>query len=139
MTAAPAFPQCLQRFAALFNTGRYFESHEALERAWVKNRSAFYKGLIIYASAFVHLQRGNLSGAVKQLGKVPRYLSRFRPGYLGVDVDGVLDHAGHCRNEAARSPATVVAATLLDGVPPLTLRAALYRGDEDEAQDVDNP
>lgn len=126
MADQPLFPPVLRRFVTLFNAGRYFEAHEVLERAWVKNRSLFYKGLIIYASAFVHLQRGNFSGAVKQLGKVPRYLSAFRAGYLGLDVAVILTYAAQvCRDGAARG---------VSGPPRLVLRVSLCTGTEAELE-----
>src|ERR1051325_8360025 len=44
-----------------FNRGRFYESHEVLEELWLSQRGspngAFYKGLIQFAGAFVHLQK----------------------------------------------------------------------------------
>lgn len=131
MADAPTFPPALQRFVALFNAGRCFESHEVLERAWAKNRSPFYKGLIIYASAFVHLQRGNPSGVAKQLGKVPRYLSAFRPCYLGLDVAAILAHAARVRRDGEARGVRGLSA------PPLVLRASLCAGTEAELEQAD--
>ncbi len=129
MADQATFPPALQRFVASFNAGRYFESHEVLEQAWVKIRSPFYKGLIIYTSAFVHLQRGNFRGVVKQMGKVPRYLSAFQPGYLGIDVAAILTHAAQVRHDSQ----TGVAGPLL-APPRLELRASLCTGAEIELE-----
>lgn len=121
------FPQALRDFVELFNRQRFFESHDVLERAWRANRSRYYKGLIIYASAFVQQQRGNVRGFLKQLGKVPGYLGAYRPYYLGLDVNQILEHVRRWRRDAARdmTDAAVVS-------PRLTLKAALRRGDEVE-------
>jgi predicted metal-dependent hydrolase len=50
----------------LFNAGRFFESHEALEEIWMKSEGAereLLHALIQSAAALHHLQRGNLKGA----------------------------------------------------------------------------
>jgi uncharacterized protein len=51
----------------LFNAGRFFECHEAWEAVWKVSVSAekiFLQGLIQVAAALVHVQRGNLRGAI---------------------------------------------------------------------------
>jgi len=44
-----------------FNRGLFYEAHDVLEELWLSSRGgpndAFYKGLIQFAGAFVHLQR----------------------------------------------------------------------------------
>ena len=44
-----------------FNQGLFYESHDVLEELWLQDRhgqnGAFYKGLIQFAGAFVHLQK----------------------------------------------------------------------------------
>ena len=50
-----------------FNRGLFYESHDVLEELWLGERTgpngAFYKGLIQFAGAFVHLQKGRLRPA----------------------------------------------------------------------------
>jgi predicted metal-dependent hydrolase len=51
----------------LFNAGGFFECHEAWEAVWKVSVSAeklFLQGLIQVAAALVHVQRGNLRGAI---------------------------------------------------------------------------
>jgi predicted metal-dependent hydrolase len=117
-------PRPLLDFLALFNRGAYWESHEALEGAWRSSRSGFYKGLILYASAFVHAERGNSLGTAAQLAKAVGELEPYRPSYLGLDVDALVRHAERCRALAAERRA----------VAPRRLepRPALVRGDEPE-------
>jgi predicted metal-dependent hydrolase len=54
-----------------FNAGLYYEAHDVLEELWLADRHGangnFYKGLIQFAGAFVHLQKHS-----------PRY-QRLRP------------------------------------------------------------
>lgn len=97
------YPPAYLRFVEQFNAEAFWESHETLEGSWRQNGSLFYKALIIYASAFVHAQRGNPIGIQKQLAKAVRYLEAFRPHYLGVDVDGLLAHAAVCRQLAEQA------------------------------------
>ncbi len=85
------FPEPFREFVRLFNERRFWESHEALEDRWRETGSDFYQGLIIYASAFVHAQRGNAHGVIAQLRKAERYLAPYRPAYHGVDLEALLD------------------------------------------------
>ncbi len=63
MSSRPApFPTALEAFVELFNQEAFWESHEVLEGPWRETRSDFYHGLILYASAFVHVQRGIPTG-----------------------------------------------------------------------------
>jgi predicted metal-dependent hydrolase len=107
-----------------FNAGSFWESHEILEAAWRETGSDFYQGLILFASAFVHVRRANRHGVRAQLAKAARRLGGYRPSYLGVDVDAVLDAA-----DAARRAVEV---GILPVAPDLTLDPALIRGDEPE-------
>ena len=77
----------------LFNHRRYFECHEVLERAWLTTEGRardFYKGLIQAAVACYHWSRSNLGGAMSLYRSSSRYLKRYRPEHLGVDVEGFL-------------------------------------------------
>ena len=129
---AEPVPHVLLEFLARFNRAEFWESHEVLEVPWRKNRSEFYKGLILFASAFVHVQRGNPRGIVAQLRKAERHLEAYRPTYLGVDVDGLLAHSVRCRAIVARHRESHAAWEEL--IPPIRLDAVpnLVRGDEPE-------
>ncbi len=126
-------PQALHRFLELFNREEYWESHEVLEGPWREEGSDFYQGLILYASAFVHAQRGNAHGVGAQLEKAERKLDGYRPCYLGVDVDAVLAHAIRCRElvDGRRDDDPRSWLGVAD-VPPLELDPRLVRGDEPE-------
>ena len=126
-------PQALHRFLELFNAQEYWESHEVLEGPWREEGSDFYQGLILYASAFVHAQRGNAHGIGAQLEKAERKLARYRPWYLGIDVDAVLKHAVRCRESFEHRPARDKSSWLrIADVPRLELDARFVRGDEPE-------
>lgn len=108
---APPDSAPLRRFAELFNAGKYWESHEVLEGPWRENGSEFYHGLILYASAMVHVTRHNAHGVHAQLAKTERALEPYRPEHRGVDVEAIFRDAA-ARMERWDRP-----------IPPLTLRA----------------
>ncbi len=126
-------PQAYRAFLEHFNNGLFWESHEVLEGAWRVNRSPFFRGLIIYASAFVHAQRGNPRGVVNQLTKALRYLEPYPPTYLGLDVEAVRAYARSCLVRLAHwagDPGAGARACLPP--PSLQLHPAWVRGDEPE-------
>ncbi|HEV2129814.1 MAG TPA: DUF309 domain-containing protein, partial [Longimicrobiaceae bacterium] len=108
--------------------GEFWESHEVLEGPWRANRSDFYKGLILYASAFVHVQRRNSRGVLAQLRKAERHLAPFRPAYLGLDLEAVLEHAARTAEAVGRNPVEWRALF----PPALVPRPERIRGDEPE-------
>lgn len=126
-------PPALVAFVELFERRAYWESHEVLESAWRASRSDFYKGLILLASAYVHVVRGNAHGVVAQLRKAEHHLTPYAPAYGGVDVAALLAHTRRALRAVEDRPA---------GPPPdlpalvphlhLVLTAAHMRGDEPE-------
>lgn len=128
-----SLPGPLLEFAELFNRGAFWESHEVLERPWRQDRSAFYKGLILYASAWVHVQRGNPRGIEAQLRKAMAELSPFAPAYLGVDVAVLLAHGERVRSIVRRRQGAPAARwEELVPAPELRLCSDHLRGDERE-------
>ncbi|HEY8415922.1 MAG TPA: DUF309 domain-containing protein [Thermaerobacter sp.] len=128
-------PAPLAAFLERYRRGEYFEGHEVLEEAWLRSRSDFYHGLIILAAAFVRRDRGTPRGVRRNLLKARRYLERYRPHYLGIDVERILafidryarlvEEAGDPEGEALRRL-----------VPDLPLEAdpSRIRGDEPECK-----
>lgn len=133
MTGGSPFPAELLAFAERFRRGEFWESHETLEGPWRRGRSGFYKGLILLASAWVHVGRGNARGVAAQLRKTARELEPYRPAHLGVDVDALLDHAARLAAAVADDPAAGPDAWARRcPPPPLALDPARLRGDEPE-------
>ena len=122
-------PPELLHFLEVFHDGRYWESHEVLEEAWLRSRSDFYQALILYASAFVHRDRRNAHGVRAQLRKALERLERYPDRYLGVDVAGLRAHCRTVRETVGRHP---------DDWPervepfPIAVDPAEIRGDEPE-------
>jgi len=85
----------------LFNTGRYWEAHEAWEREWTPDRrgpdSGLYKGLIQVAAGCLHYTRRNRRGAINKWRSGAAYLRPYLPAHRGLmlaplveAVDGFL-------------------------------------------------
>ncbi len=75
-------------YFACFNNGLYYEAHDVLEALWLKDRQGtdgnFYKGLIILAGAFVHLQKQRLAPAMALLNLAAKYLSSYPEFHKGL-------------------------------------------------------
>lgn len=85
-------------FFQLFNQEKYFEAHEVLEDLWRKEKGEnrrFYQGLIQIAAAFVHIQRGNKTGALNLYQKARTHLECYPSFYLGVNVSMILQDVPH--------------------------------------------
>ena len=82
-----------------FNRAMFYEAHDVLEELWLSDRHGppgnFYKGLIQFAGAFVHLQKDSpryprLRPAAALFKLAQGYLRPYAPGYERLDVSRVL-------------------------------------------------
>ena len=77
-----------------FNEGWFYESHDVLEELWLSDRhgpnDGFYKGLIQFAGAFVHLQKNRLkpAGALFRLSR--SYLIKYPSPHEHLDLARVI-------------------------------------------------
>ncbi len=93
-------PRYLGYFAC-FNDGLYYEAHDVLEDLWLHDKrgpdGAFFKGLIQFAGAFVHLQkqarrpehptdRARLAPASRLFALARRHLLPYAPRHRDLDV-----------------------------------------------------
>jgi uncharacterized protein len=93
----------------LFNTGRFFECHEAWEEVWKRShgqQKLFYQGLIQAAVAILHAERGNLEGAASlcekamaKLDPLPGVHDNLAIGQLRVAVRDFINFATSHRGE----------------------------------------
>lgn len=91
----------LEEGLRLWNAHRFFECHDKLEEAWklVKfekkverakdPRRDFFQGLILYAVAYVHWQKGNRVGVERKRDEAHRLWEGYAGKFLGIDVDGI--------------------------------------------------
>ena len=81
-------------YFACFNRELFYESHDVLEELWLANRSGsndgFYKGLIQFAGAFVHLQKNRLRPAAALFRLSQSYLRQYPSVHQQLDVARIL-------------------------------------------------
>lgn len=83
----------------LFNSGEYFEAHEALEDAWRAAPAAdkqFLQGMVQAAVGMHHLHAANYIGARGVLARAIRNLEPYSPTRAGVDVERLLTSLRAC-------------------------------------------
>ena len=77
-----------------FNRALFYEAHDVLEELWLAGRGlpddGFYKGLIQFAGAFVHLQKGRLKPSAALFRLSRKYLSAYASPHHSLDVSRVL-------------------------------------------------
>ena len=91
-----------QEFAALWNRNDMAAAHDWLNQRWailVANRirghedpeAQFLQGIAFATLALFFTQNGNQEGALLMLDDALVWLGRYRPRFLGVEVDPILD------------------------------------------------
>jgi hypothetical protein len=115
-------------FFDCFNQGLFYESHDVLEELWLAARKgpndAFYRGLIQFAGAFVHLQKNRLKPAAALFDRARANLQKYPGVHERLDVSkllGVIDswRGGLEATGFSANPLTAI------GAPKLTLTEPL--------------
>jgi hypothetical protein len=78
----------------LFNEERYWESHEALESAWKKttgDEKEILQGLILWAAAWVHLQKSEDMVALSVMRRARDKLASHRVEHFGIDISALTN------------------------------------------------
>ena len=82
-----------------FNRGLFYEAHDVLEELWLEDTRGpngnFYKALIQFAGAFVHMQKDSprhprLRPAAALLNLARGYLLPYRPAHGRLDVNRLI-------------------------------------------------
>ncbi|MGH7766269.1 MAG: DUF309 domain-containing protein [Candidatus Binatia bacterium] len=94
----------------LFNAGRYFESHEALEEYYQRaeeTHRAFLEALVQLAAA-LRLARDfdEAKGPARMVRQALIRLENYRPIYLGIKVAGLMQAMEAWANETEKSGQT---------------------------------
>ena len=98
-----ALHPCYQGYFTCFNAQQYYEAHDVLEHLWLQTSGpdhAFFKGLIQFAGAFVHLQKQRahpthakhgrrLRPAVRLFRLAAANLAPYLPRHLQLDVAAI--------------------------------------------------
>lgn len=82
-------------FFACFNQQLFFEAHDVLEELWLAQGKtganySFYKGLIQFAGAFVHLQKDRLRPSVALFDLAAVNLAKYPAAHDGLHLPDLL-------------------------------------------------
>jgi hypothetical protein len=95
----PSAAEAAAGAVALYNAGRFWEAHEALEVVWRATPAparAFWQGLILAAAAMLHRERGNRHGLVTQGGLAIRKLEPPAPDGFPVETARFVQALRRC-------------------------------------------
>ena len=84
----------LERGIALFNSGKFWEAHEAWEEIWMNHPEDgrfFIQGLIQLAAAYHQLGKKVYRGVLIHLKQAQERLKLFPSDFLGIDVLPILE------------------------------------------------
>ena len=87
---------------ALFNSGEFYECHEAIEHEWHAERGpirVLYQGILQIGVGFHHALGGNHRGAVLLLGDGIAKTGRFLPACLGIDTARLVRESQACLDQ----------------------------------------
>ncbi|MDX1437433.1 MAG: DUF309 domain-containing protein [Anaerolineales bacterium] len=73
----------------LFNEGRYWHAHEALEEAWLEEPGEvrnLYRGILQAGVVYLHVTRANYRGVYKVYHRARRWLDPFPDLCRGINV-----------------------------------------------------
>jgi uncharacterized protein len=80
----------------LYNQGEYFEAHEVLEAAWRQDQTRgreLYQGILQVGIAYLQIERGNYTGALKMFHRARRWLDPLPDRCRGVQVEQLRQDA----------------------------------------------
>lgn len=101
---APLHPHAAEGLR-LFNAGKYFEAHEALETAWREEKGKIrdlYRGVLQIGVVYLHITRGNYDGAVKVYIRSQRWLKGWADVCRGIQVGELRRNAERVFEEVKR-------------------------------------
>jgi hypothetical protein len=106
---APADPGgCVARGVALYNAGRYWDAHEALEVVWRTSgppERGLLQGLILAAAAMLHRERGNRHGLLTQGRAAVQKLGLPAPASFPVETVRFVQALERCVEAGGPVPA----------------------------------
>ena len=89
----------------LFNAGKYFEAHEALEAAWNEEKGPvrdLYRGILQIAVVYLHITRRNYNGAIKVYGRSQKWIKDWPDICRGIYVEALRRDAKVVIGEVGR-------------------------------------
>jgi len=104
---APEPGDAARRGVALYNAGRFWEAHEALETVWRRSappERALWQGLIQAAAAMLHRERGNRHGVLAQGRAAVEKLRAGAPPGFPVETARFARELARCVEEGGPVP-----------------------------------
>ena len=93
-----------------FNSGQYFEAHEAWEDLWrdtADESRLLYQGLIHAAVGLHHLENSNSRGGYSQLRKALAKLEPYGRSSRGIDLQDLVYQLGGILDEGNSVPPSI--------------------------------
>jgi uncharacterized protein len=97
----------IRRGVALYNAGRFWEAHEALETVWRRSappERALWQGLIQAAAAMLHRERGNRHGLLALGRAAARRLAAGAPEGFPVETARFVQGLVRCVEDGGPVP-----------------------------------
>ena len=95
-------PELVLKGIEEFNKGEFYECHEYLEEAWIKEPRRvryLYQGILQVGVGFYHLENANWRGATGLLRNGTIRLKEFEPVTLGINVTQLVQECQRCLKE----------------------------------------
>lgn len=95
-TCAESLPSMAVEGLELFNQGEFYKCHDALEEAWVQDKTPgrnLYRAVLQVGIAYFQIERGNYRGAAKMLLRVRQWLDPLPDVCRGIDVADLRQNA----------------------------------------------
>ena len=86
--AGPLHPKAIEGLE-LFNNGRYWQAHEALEAAWRAETGPvreLYRGILQAGVVYLHITRHNFAGAIKVYQRSQKWLTLWPDTCRGIAI-----------------------------------------------------
>ncbi len=84
----PLHPMAIEGIR-LFNEGKYWGAHEALEKAWLEESGEIrhlYQGVLQVGVTYLHIKNKNYRGAMKVYARSLRWLKPFPDSCRGINL-----------------------------------------------------
>lgn len=78
----------------LFNEGRFWDAHEALEEAWLAQAGperTLYKGILQAGVMYLHIERKNFIGMAKMYERAKGWLSPWPDQCRGINIKKLIN------------------------------------------------
>ena len=86
--------EAIDKARELFNSERYWKSHEVLEQVWKKSEGSekqTLNAIILVAAAFVHYQKAEYDTCVGILKRAHSKIQSISGSYHGINIDSLKD------------------------------------------------